>query len=27
VLITETGVENLTRYPWDPALSGGITYP
>jgi Xaa-Pro aminopeptidase len=23
VLITETGYENLTRYPFDPALCGG----
>jgi Xaa-Pro dipeptidase len=22
VLITETGAENLTRYPFDPALTG-----
>jgi Xaa-Pro aminopeptidase len=27
VLITETGVENLTRYPCDPELSGSVTHP
>ena len=23
VLVTETGYENLTKYPFDPALMGG----